>query len=285
MRRLLRSLSFFILAVSLLTVTAFADMGPKPQLIIRVENAPEELYYLDLLEEGAPDNSYRTEEDLAPYDQSMIAAMRTAIPEGWYACFLDNSWIFGDLTGKPANGQMLHQFSYYGVPNTYKIAIVTTSGEVWLSDTYTREVLQSSVTLDWATKAVTIPSTDRAYAVQFLAAFLPTLLVEGLLLALFGLWRRKNLLVFLLVNVITQGGLAVFFGINAVRYGVSGGYPFLLLAAELAVLFVEYLLYRRFLSGRSPERIAAYAIAANTCTAILGFITAEPIWRFVVSIL
>ena len=27
----------------------FADMGPKPQVTVRVENPPEGLYYLDLL--------------------------------------------------------------------------------------------------------------------------------------------------------------------------------------------------------------------------------------------
>ena len=52
MRRSLRSLLFLLLAVSLLTIPAFADMGPKSQLIVRVENGPEGLYYLDLLAEG-----------------------------------------------------------------------------------------------------------------------------------------------------------------------------------------------------------------------------------------
>ena len=47
-------LLLFLLAAALLTVPVLADMGPKPQLTVRVENGPEELYYLDLLEEGEP---------------------------------------------------------------------------------------------------------------------------------------------------------------------------------------------------------------------------------------
>ena len=40
------------LAAALLTVSAFADTGPKAQLKVLVKNAPEEPYYLDLLEKG-----------------------------------------------------------------------------------------------------------------------------------------------------------------------------------------------------------------------------------------
>ena len=40
MKRSLRTLLFLLLAVSVLTVSAFADMGPKSQLIVRVKNAP-----------------------------------------------------------------------------------------------------------------------------------------------------------------------------------------------------------------------------------------------------
>ena len=260
-------------------------MGPKPQLIIRVENAPEELYYLDLLEK----TSSRPSDFMNPeLDARLLATMQKHIPAGWHGCLsqpISGAPIFGELTGISDGSVMLHQFGYYGVPDTYKILMVTQSGEVFLSDTYTREVLQSSATLNWSTKTVSIPPTSTGYTLQFLATFLPTLLVEGLLLAIFGLCTRRNILIFLIVNFITQGCLALFFGISAVRYGVSGGYPFLLLAAELAVMFIEYLLYKRFMRSGSDPRITAYAITANTCTAILGFITAEPLWRFIVSIL
>lgn len=44
MKRWFRSLLFLALAVSVLTVTVFADMGPKPQLTVKVVNPPEEPY-------------------------------------------------------------------------------------------------------------------------------------------------------------------------------------------------------------------------------------------------
>ena len=293
MKRSLRIAVLTLLAMAMLTVTALADMGPKPQLTIRVDHAPEELYYLDILAEGnyADDEnpfdglewSY-SDEEIAALDQDLLEALRAAVPEGWHACTAQGS------TGAPMWGDLypdedgLHTFGYHGVPETYRVLMVNKSGEVFLSEVCTRTALQSSAAVDWAAKCVNVPSISAAYTAQFLATFVPTLLMEGILLALFGLWNRKNVLVFLLVNLITQGGLTVYFGINAVRYGVSGGYRFLLAAAELAILFAEYLLYRRFLTGRTQERIAAYAVTANVCSAILGFILAEPVWRFVVSI-
>lgn len=52
MRRLFRLTVLTALAACLLTNSASADMGPKPLLTVKVENAPGELYYLDLLAEG-----------------------------------------------------------------------------------------------------------------------------------------------------------------------------------------------------------------------------------------
>ena len=52
MKKSLRFCVLLALAATLLTVSAFADTGPKPQLTVKVTNPPEELYYLDLLAEG-----------------------------------------------------------------------------------------------------------------------------------------------------------------------------------------------------------------------------------------
>ena len=54
-RKITRFLLCTLLSSLLLSVSALADSGPKPQLIVRVEHAPQELYYLDLLAEGEYD--------------------------------------------------------------------------------------------------------------------------------------------------------------------------------------------------------------------------------------
>ena len=50
MKKSLRFCVLLALAATLLTVSAFADTGPKAQLKVLVKNVPEEPYYLDLLE-------------------------------------------------------------------------------------------------------------------------------------------------------------------------------------------------------------------------------------------
>ena len=52
MKKQLRFLVLIALTIGLLTVSALADSGPKPLLTVRVKNAPQELYYLDLVAEG-----------------------------------------------------------------------------------------------------------------------------------------------------------------------------------------------------------------------------------------
>lgn len=65
----LRRLLLIIMAAMLLTVTAFADFGPKPQLVVEVKNPPEELYYLDLLEESFAEKLYNINDAISELAQ------------------------------------------------------------------------------------------------------------------------------------------------------------------------------------------------------------------------
>ena len=287
MKRSLRPLLFLLLAVTLLTTTAFADMGPKSQLVVRIQNGPHEPYYLDILAENTkPANQLHNyeQEALAQLDSALLEALISAIPDGWHGCLsqgVEGAPIFGQLTAREDG---THHFSYHGVPWTYRILMVTESGEVFLSDVQERTVLQSSATVDWAGKTLTAPPTWVGYVLQFLATFLPTLLVEGLFLLVLGLWNRKNFKVFLLVNLITQGLLALFFSISAIQNGVNFLYLLLLIPAEIVILVLELAAYRRWLTGCTKGKASLYAALANVCSAVLGYLLMEPVWRFVVSI-
>ena len=294
-----------LLASLALTTFALADSGPKPQLTVRVENAPQELYYLDLLAEGDWDakdtdsddgierNYYGKEDTLDP---DLLALLRENVPEGWHACVAQGTTgapIWGELYAEStdASGNDLHIFGYHGVPSTYRILLVTQSGKVWLSDELERRVLQSSVTVHWSddteNTTVTVPSTVAGYLLQFVATLVPTLLIEGILLLLFQYSCRQNWKAFLIVNVLTQGLLAVASSSVTAHSGVSGWYLFFFfLPAELVVMLVEVFLYsgRGLLTGHSKGRAALYAVTANFASAFLGYYLAEPVWRLVVSI-
>ena len=304
-RKSLRTLVCALLASLALTTFAFADNGPKPQLIVRVKNAPQEPYYLDLLAKGdwdaedgnridGIDWNYDGKEDTL--DPDLLALLRNNVPAGWHACVAQGTTgapMWGELyaEGTDASGNALHWFGYVGVPSTYRIILVTESGKVWVSDILNRRVLQSSVTVNWSddTSAVTVsvPSTIPGYLLQFVATLVPTLLIEGIILLLFQYSWKQNWKAFLLVNLITQGLLAIASSVYAIQSGPNMfSYLIFFLPAELFILIAEAYLYagRGMLKGHSKKRAAAYAVTANLISAILGYYLAEAVWRLVVSI-
>ena len=304
-RNSLRVLVCALLASLVLTTFVFADFGPKPQLTVRVENAPQEPYYLDLLAEGdwnesgessndGVDWSYHGKEDTL--DPALLTSLRDNVPAGWHACVAQGTTgapMWGELYAEETDafGNDLHVFGYHGVPSTYRIILVTESGKVWISDTLERKVLQSSVTVHWSDDTehttVTIPSTVTGYLLQFLATLVPTLLIEGILLLLFQYSWKQNWKAFLLVNLVTQGVLAAASSVLNLQNGAAlWNYFLFLLPMEAVVLLIELYLYagRGLLSGHSKGRAALYTVAANLTSAFLGYYLAEPVWRFVVSI-
>ena len=285
MKRFSRVFLLVSLSLALLTVTALADTGPKSKLTVKVKNAPQELYYLDLLSmEGAPRYPSLTEEELAALDQELYSALLAAIPAGWHGCVsqgTDGAPIWGELT---PDEDGYHTFSYYGVPWTYRVLMVTESGEVFLSEVQTRRMLQSSVTVYWAAKSLSAAPLWAGYALELLSTLVPTLLLEGLLLALLGLWNRRNLLVFLAANVATQLAMFLILGTTALKEGVGFGYYLLFIPLELVILLAETVAYRRLFTETSKRRATVYGISANLCSAVLGWFLAEPVWKFIVSI-
>ena len=244
-------------------------------------HAPQEAYYLDLLDEGTYTGAYETDE--TGLDPALLQAFRAAIPSGWHGCISQGSTrapIWGELTGQESeNGEMLHTFRYVGVPQTYRILMVTQSGEVFLSDVLQRDTLQSIVTVDWAAKTVKTQPVYQGYALQFLATFVPTLVIEFLVLLLFGFSLRENWKTVLLVNFLTQGLLHGCFAYFALQSGVSWFYFLLFFPAEAVVTLIESCVYAKTLRGRSKRRAVLYAMSANVCSAALGYVLAEPVWQ------
>lgn len=296
MKRTFRFLILLVLVSCIMSMTAFADMGPKPQLTVKVEHPPQEVYWLDLLAEGDPSKRYPLSKDdfhfgtnlkeLGFPDAERYYAMNDAVPEGWHACITQphGAPIWGSLIGEKSGDTILHSFGYFGVPRTYRILIMTESGEIWISDIYSRTALQSSVTLNWETKEVDLPSVWVGYSLQFLATFVPTLLMEGLILFLFRYRQKRSWAVFGIANLTTQGALAAALSIEAVQSGVSWGFTSLLVMAEGVILVVEAIAYVLLWKEHDRERALSYALAANTASALIGWLISEPVWRFVVSI-
>ena len=99
--RILRTLSLAFIALLCLSLPAYADMGPKPDLTVTVVNAPEGLCYVDLLYEGGGDDLH-SDFDTSGCDQKLIASLHTLEGDGWTLALTtgisSGPPIFGDLT-------------------------------------------------------------------------------------------------------------------------------------------------------------------------------------------
>ena len=269
-RRLFAALACILLCLAVLPGTASADTGPKPAVTITVVNAPAGEYYLDLLiTDPEPDHDNIEVED---YDPALVAGLRSWEGEGWYPALVTGTRapLFGELTAE-ADG--IHRFSYHGLPRTFRIAVSGPGGAQATAEPFTRTVFYTHLTYDWETNTITSATSPAGfYGLQFLSTLVPTLIIEGILLWLFGFRARRDWLVFLIVNLVTQAGLHLWIGSGAMAAGSHPLYYLVLIVAEVPILLVELAAYVFLLKEHSRLRRAAYAACANIASYALGYL-------------
>ena len=270
-------------------------------MYVHMANGPDELYYMDLLEED-PYTPYsnlaleflgRTEEDLARMDQDTLNTLLESIPEGWHSCSFhgtNSDWFArcdlygrtGRINQKPYRDEILHFFQNYGVPATFRILVATKSGEVFCSQPLRRYAEEFIITLDWSTKTVTMPPILLRCILQFLAIFVPTILIKGAILPLFRLWAPHNRKVYFLVTLMTQGALALWYTIHSCTPGVAFYSYLYLIIAEAGIIIAELLLYCECFENSTKGNSAFYTLFANLFSTILAWCLLEPIYRIMV---
>ena len=269
-RRLFATIACILLCLAVLPGTASADSGPKPAVTITVVNAPAGEYYLDLLiTDPEPDHDNIEVED---YDPELIAGLKSWEDEGWYPALVTGTRapLFGELTAE-ADG--IHRFSYHGLPRTFRIAVSGPGGAQATDEPFTRTVFYTHLTYDWQTNTITSATSPAGfYGLQFLSTLVPTLIIEGILLWLFGFRARRDWLVFLIVNLVTQAGLHLWIAADLVSIGDSALQYLVLLVAEVPILLVELAAYVFLLKEHSRLRRAAYAACANIASYALGYL-------------
>ena len=268
-RRLFAAIACVLLCLAVLPGTASADAGPKPAVTITVVNAPAGEYYLDLLITDPEPNHDNIE--VADYDPALIAGLKSWEDEGWYPALVTGTRapLFGELTAE-ADG--IHRFGYHGLPDTFRIAVSGPGGAQATAEPFTRTVFYTHLTYDWSTNSITRATSPAGYyAFQFLSTLVPTLIIEGILLWLFGFRAKRDWLVFLIVNLVTKAGLHLWVAENLVVNGSSAFQYLVLLVAEVPILFLELAVYVFLLKEHSRLRRAAYAACANVASYALGY--------------
>lgn len=264
---------FLILSLCFLfPMTCSADFGPKPTLKILVRNAPEEVYYLDLLIES----DYVDEKfDIGRYNTDMVNNLLSFKDEGWYPALLCDlySVMNGGLTGIRDSSLMKHTFSYR-VPDEFKIIIVTESGHIQVSETFVRTTLSTTLSYDYEQNTIYEKPKLGETGRQFFSTCLPTLLIEGIILILFKFSLSNNLKVFLIVNCMTQLFLTAGLNYLLLMFGLTG--ILIQLPFEIVIVMIEAIVYAFMLKEHSVKRRISYALCANTiswlCSLLLVYL-------------
>lgn len=251
---------------------ANADVGPKPSLEIIVKNPPQSEYYLDLLVDYSSDHLYENIRNSEGYSAEMYDILKKYNVDGWRPALATGTRVplFGKLTGEKKGNNMVHNFSYVGVPDRFKVILVTSGNEVIVSENIVeRKAFKSTVYFDLGTKKLSEKCAVLAYILQFLSTCSLTLIIEGLILLLFRFSMKQNWKTFLIINIITQVLL------TAVIYSATyklGAFAALLLYMpfELVIFIGEAILFVRYLKQHSRRRRVMFAITANILSFIIG---------------
>lgn len=258
-----------LLSLLLLPATAArADIGPKPEVTVKILNPPEGVYYLDLLTKA---ESHFQRLDLSTYDPVKIKLLEGYQKDGWKPGLVMGTPapMWGDLVGVKTEEGMEHHFGYIGVPDEFKLIIVTPENKIVVSDIIKRKSLKTIVTYDYVKNTQSIETPFLAYLKQFLGTYSSTLLIEGILLLVFGFSLRSNIVLFLTVNLATQLLLTATIGVLFVKTGIMVA-TIAFFPMEILIITTECLLYATLLKEYGKLRRVAYAVTANVLSAALG---------------
>ena len=288
------------LAVIALSITASADMGPKPSVRIIFENMGDELCYGTLLSknpstgpqsvwDGIDEHARYKEGDhwYGDFDYNIWKAfVEYEDSDGYY--FLQEGWTVSD-TKEIA-------WTYYP-PYSFKILLYYPETETFVSSgIYEKYAFDTYYTVNM--DGVDIGSVDynedmssnerinahRSYMfgqelLSLAVRIIITIIIEMAVALLFGFRQKKQLMVLASINIITQIILNVL--LNVINYN-SGPLAFVLFYVlfEIIVFALEAILYCTILKkvSEKPKKnwyYVLYAFVANALSFGAGFVIAR----------
>ena len=266
-----------LMCVVMLGSVVRADSGPKAAVNITIQNPPSGTYYVALLEnrDSRPADNDRPAAGVAEEDYWISDMLYEYEEDGFYMYFYGGG--ASSLTSSEKMGVPNFVNYHYMVPSTFKVVIVTPDGNMKVSNAVTRKAFDAEFIYDYAENTLTEVNVYNNYIPRLITEsaiyFVITLIVEGLLLLCFGLFRLKNLIPFVMINVITQ---ALLFGFNAgARYWepVFPYYFWMWIGMEFIILVIELLWYRNRLKNKKDKvsalRNTLYCITANVVSACI----------------
>ena len=268
------------------SMTAFADMGSKPRVEIKLSNPPDELYYMDLLYfyDGDTNELYDSlDENREKYNQEMLDKLFTFTDENLYPALAAGTSVptWGNLI-PDENGSNI--YGYHGVPSEFKVIIVTESGEIKTTEMIQRKHMELSISLNYKDMSYTTQPVWKAYIGQFAITCSLTLIVEFLILLLFRFNIKQNIKTFAFANIFTQIVFTIAFSTMFINSGTFSTILFFYIL-EFFVIIAEVCIYLLKFKGKSKGIIIAYTIVANVASAALTFVNIDKLFDIMFSLI
>lgn len=274
----LTQIFIIMVLISVMPLTAYADMGPKPSVHVDFINAPDELFYgtlLSLHDSTGPASAWDGTSEYYhwAYGEDGYETWKKFVEykdtDGFW--FLQEWW--------ECSGQNPLRWTYYP-PSEFKILLYFPGSDTFcVSPIYERYAFDSYFTADLADWESGTIAAEQSYdyteeVENLILRIILTIILELIIAWLFGL-RQNRVLAFLAsVNLVTQVGLNV--ALNVINYK-SGQMAFTtsFIGLELIVLAVEVVLYTTFLYRISDNphirtKSAGYAVVANVASFAAG---------------
>lgn len=281
-KAILRRMPLVLLLMVLLGTYAFADFGPKPSVVVEFEGAENREYYVTLVAKenklGGP--YYRMTAEDAPEIEDTTVWNRFLSYED------PDGLVFAGGIQK-LTGDGAYDWSYYP-PEEFRILVYFPDTDSFVTS---EEILEQyafdsyyQVDFDDATSeagsTVTVPVARKYNLLWQVTAFLlrlaVTVAIESMLAVLFGFAAKRQLLLILAVNCITQlamnlliltQGSAHMFWLYVLQYAL----------AELGVMLAEGLVYYLALpkladpNDTRKKHPIWYAVVGNLSSFVLGY--------------
>ena len=278
-----------ILGVVMLSImfplSAQADVGPKPSVVIDFNGLDDEIYYATLLARQKSTGPYsvldQDNQHYSPYqeDHENYAVFRKFVEyqdeDGFYflqyfaECSQTNcfSWTYYP----PREFKLLLYF-----PGDDVFVISPESYERYAFDSYfTANITEASLGLTTAAEISLTKSYNYSYEVfSLMVRILLTLAIELGIALLFGLRGKRVFRLIVIINLVTQ--IALNLALNSINYYMgSMAFVIFYVLLEIAVLTLESILYVTFLKKEASKlKLMGYAFFANAASFSLGMLLA-----------
>lgn len=276
-KRVVSFLIVSVLLVALVPVTASADTGPKPSVVLDFEGFEGQTYYVTLLSDvpSTGPHSALTDSGYSPYEEGgedydiFRKFLGYEDADGYY--FLQ---YFQDCS-------QTHRFRWgYYPPSNFKILVYFPELDRFAvsRETYERYTFHSSFSVSMTDAEFSLGAVKNydytGEMLSLIARIALTIAAELLLALLFGFRTKKQFRLIAAVNLATQVALNI--ALNLINYS-SGPmmFVFAYVLLELLVFVVEAVVYAVFLpqydgAPISKRKAVAYALAANAASFGLG---------------